>query len=154
MQDSVNVLNDGDDGSNPTEARNGNDIDLNSAANEEDSFREKISECIRIKQSLGASSLASDRSIRPASLPIKKCFNYNEEDGAGVGSSSNGKVVDTQGELSLQGLLNQSRAETATATFLSPSEGQFWKRYAEVSKFTKDNSNSSSGEWAAKNRRR
>ncbi|XP_065095443.1 protein sprint isoform X3 [Ochlerotatus camptorhynchus] len=151
MQDSVNVLNDGDDGSNPTEARNGNDIDLNSA--NEDSFREKISECIRIKQSLGASSFASDRNIRPASLPIKKCFNYNE-DGAGVGSS-NGKV-DTQGELSLQGLLNQSRAETAT-TFLSPSEGQFWKRYAEVSKFTKDNSNSSSGgggEWAAKNRRR
>lgn len=152
MQDSANVLNDGDDGSNPTEARNGNDIDLNAV--NEDSFREKISECIRIKQSLGASSslVSSDRSIRPASLPIKKCFNYNED---GVGSS-NGKV-DTQGESSLQGLLNQSCRGEAAATFLSPSEGQFWKRYAEVSKFTKDNSNSSSGggaEWAAKNRRR
>ncbi|XP_062560021.1 protein sprint isoform X2 [Armigeres subalbatus] len=72
------------------------------------------------------------------------------DDGAGVGSSK----VDTQGEALLSA--SQSRAE---ATFLSPSEGQFWKRYAEVSKFTKDNSNGNSNngggvDSAAKNRRR
>lgn len=146
MQDSVNVLNnDGDDGSNPTEARNGTDIDLMSSANA-DSFREKISECIRNKGP--GAPFASDRNVRPASLPIKKCFNYNE-DGAGVGSG-------TQGEA----LLSVSQSQRTEATFLSPSEGQFWKRYAEVSKFTRDNSNgngninSGGADSAAKNRRR
>ncbi|EAT47776.1 AAEL001142-PA [Aedes aegypti] len=149
MQDSVNVLNnDGDDGSNPTEARNGTDIDLMNCSVNADSFREKISECIRNKGP--GAPFTSDRNVRPASLPIKKCFNYNE-DGAGVGSSQ----ADTQGE-ALLGSVSQSRAE---ATFLSPSEGQFWKRYAEVSKFTKDNSNGNSNnsggpDSAAKSRRR
>ncbi|XP_058826014.1 protein sprint isoform X2 [Topomyia yanbarensis] len=143
MQENANVLHgvddDDDDGSNPTEVRyNSNDIDRS-----EDSYREDIGESIRNKpNSALVGKLGCDRNIRPASLPIRKCFNYTEDGGDGSGK------VDTERDLNLREL-NQSQNEEAT--FLSPTEGHFWKRYAEVSKFRKDNN---SGECSAKNRRR
>lgn len=135
MQQSVNVLN---EGSNPTEARNGNDIDLLlSGGGGGDSFqRNNFDDSVR---NTSSSTVASDKNIRPASLPIKKCFNYTEEDAVGSGS---GKADD-------EFELNQSQAEAA---FLSPSEGHFFKRYAEVSKFSRKDNNAA--DCPAKNRRR
>ncbi|XP_058445672.1 protein sprint isoform X1 [Malaya genurostris] len=140
MQENANVLhddNDDDDGSNPTEVRYSNDIDRCA-----DLCREDIGESIRNKPTgLHVGKLGCDRNIRPASLPIRKCFNYTED------SAGSGKL-DTELDSNLREL-NQSQNEEAT--FLSPAEGQFWKRYAEVSKFRKDNS---IGECSARNRRR
>lgn len=134
MQQSVNVLN---EGSNPTEARNGNDIDLLLSGGGGDSFqRNNFDDSVR---NTCSSTVASDKNIRPASLPIKKCFNYTEEDAVGSGS---GKADD-------EFELNQSQAEAA---FLSPSEGHFFKRYAEVSKFSRKDNNAA--DFPAKNRRR
>ncbi|XP_038116527.1 protein sprint [Culex quinquefasciatus] len=134
MQQSVNVLN---EGSNPTEARNGNDIDLLLSGGGGDSFqRNNFDDSVR---NTSSSTVASDKNIRPASLPIKKCFNYTEEDAVGSGS---GKADD-------EFELNQSQAEAA---FLSPSEGHFFKRYAEVSKFSRKDNNAA--DCPAKNRRR
>ncbi|XP_055635039.1 protein sprint isoform X2 [Toxorhynchites rutilus septentrionalis] len=137
MQEGGNVLN---SSSYPTDTRNGNDIDLNTS---EKSFQDIINECVRNKQNSAniGTQLSGDKNIRPASLPVTKCFNYNEDGGSGK--------LDTECELSSQEL-KQSQADAA---FLSPSEGQFWKRYAEVSKFRKD-TNSSGGDCSARNRRR
>ncbi|XP_053696770.1 protein sprint [Sabethes cyaneus] len=127
MQNSANVLHDvvTVDGSNPTEISYSNDIDRSSASAAD------VGGCVRNKQLLGL--FGGDKNIRPASLPIKKCFNYTE-DGNGSGK------LDTECDLNSSSSsreLNQS-SQVAEAAFLSPSEGQFWKRYAEVSKFRKD----------------
>ncbi|XP_055544282.1 protein sprint isoform X2 [Wyeomyia smithii] len=126
----------GDGSSNPTEIRYSNDIDRSSASADVGGF-------VRSKQLLGL--FGGDKNIRPASLPIKKCFNHHTDDGDGSGK------LDTESDLNSSRELNQSHVAEAAA-FLSPSEGQFWKRYAEVSKFRKDyNSEECS---TTKNRRR